>query len=254
MKAIVSIVNDSPVTTSLAITDGVGNQHKNVMELIRNNAEDLNGFGGVAFETRTFETAGGKQKQEYAILNEQQATLLMTYMKNTPVIKEFKFRLVKEFFEMAKSRQPKTFAEALRLAADLEEAKEKALLERDQAIQTKAEIGSRREATAMATASVASRKAEKLAAQLGISTEWKQVKAIPWLGDYFKLTRTMYQQVGRKLSILTLSMGKDVVKIEDSEYGTVKAYHVTVIEALKRELDQDSQLLSKYRVQSLEHG
>lgn len=57
---------------------------------------------------------------------------------------------------------PKTLPEALRLYAAEIEAKEKALQERDEAIRTKAMIGSRREATAMATASAKSKECKRL--------------------------------------------------------------------------------------------
>ncbi len=48
-----------------------------------------------------FETAGGTQKREVAVLNEHQATLILTYMRNRKSIREFKKKLVKAFFLMA---------------------------------------------------------------------------------------------------------------------------------------------------------
>ena len=54
----------------------------------------------VEFEMRPFQTDGGMQKQEIALLNEQQTTLLITYMRNNEVVREFKKRLVAEFFTM----------------------------------------------------------------------------------------------------------------------------------------------------------
>ncbi|MFN7073894.1 Rha family transcriptional regulator, partial [Proteus mirabilis] len=62
--------------------------------------DDLNEFGRVAFEMRSFDTDGGRQKQQVALLNEQQATLLITYMRNNDVVREFKKKLVSEFFKM----------------------------------------------------------------------------------------------------------------------------------------------------------
>lgn len=67
---------------------------------------DLSEFGRVAFETRTFETAGGMQSREVAILNEQHATLLLTYMRNSEIVRRFKKHLVKAFFELAKAAKP----------------------------------------------------------------------------------------------------------------------------------------------------
>lgn len=87
-------------TNSLALAEGVGNPHKSVLQLIRQNVDDLEDFGGVAFEMRPFETPGGTQTREIAYLNEQQATLLLTYMRNNDVVKAFKKALVKAFFEL----------------------------------------------------------------------------------------------------------------------------------------------------------
>ncbi|WP_341266931.1 Rha family transcriptional regulator [Gordonia malaquae] len=94
--------NGTLTTTSLIIAEGTGTQHKNVLELVRNNISDFEEFGRVAFETRPFETAGGIQHRDVAILNEEQATLLMTYMRNSRIVRDFKKRLVRAFFELRK--------------------------------------------------------------------------------------------------------------------------------------------------------
>ena len=149
---------------------------------------------------------------------------------------------------------PQTYAEALRaLAAEVElrEAVEvqKILAEaqRDEAIRTKAEIGSRREATSMATASVAVRQRDALADKLGEGKNWKSVKAIPWLLEVFAPSRGMYSVVGKKLSQLGERMGRPSREIEDAAYGTVKAHHVDVIEAFRLALEQDSAMMGRYR-------
>lgn len=101
MNSIVTLNNAGlPITTSLAIAEGVGNSHKSVIQLIRLHLNDLEEFGRVEFEMRPFETTGGMQQQEYAILNEHHATLLVTFMRNIGVVMEFKKQLVKAFFEM----------------------------------------------------------------------------------------------------------------------------------------------------------
>jgi phage regulator Rha-like protein len=100
---LVAIRGGVATTTTLDVAAGTGVQHKNVLELAKTYLSDLEEFGRVAFETRPFETAGGTQTREIAILNEQQATLLLTYMRNSDVVRAFKKRLVREFYRMAEA-------------------------------------------------------------------------------------------------------------------------------------------------------
>lgn len=96
-----------PVTTSLIIAEGVGNEHRAVLQLVRQNINDFEEFGGVAFEMHPFETAGGTQKRTVAVLNREHAMLLMTYMRNTQIVRDFKKRLIKAFIELERQvKQP----------------------------------------------------------------------------------------------------------------------------------------------------
>lgn len=119
--------------------------------------------------------------------------------------------------------------------------------ERDDAIRTKAEIGSRREATAMATASAAVRKAAALENELGRGRDYKSVKGIPWFLDVFADTPAAYSVAGRKLSDMSRRMDYEIREIEDSRFGSVKAYHVDVIEAFRLALKNDLNMMRKYR-------
>ena len=84
------------VTTSMAIADGVKRDHDTIIKIDRNRL-DLEEFGKVGFEIR----AGyNNAKVRVATLNEQQTTLLITYMRNNEVVRAFKKRLVAEFFTM----------------------------------------------------------------------------------------------------------------------------------------------------------
>lgn len=114
------------VVSSETIAAGSGVQHKNVLELIHANRSDFEEFGGVAFETRPFATAGGVQSRQVALLNEQHATLLMTYQRNTEQVRQFKKTLVHAFFAMARRLAappvPQSLPEALRAyAAEVEQ-------------------------------------------------------------------------------------------------------------------------------------
>ena len=106
-NSLVSIVDGQAVTTSEIVAEKSENQHKNMLELIRTYLTDLEEFGQVAFQTR----AGYNNAQvTIALLNEQQVTLLFTYMRNTDVIRKFKKDLVKAFFSLAqKARDPMEF-------------------------------------------------------------------------------------------------------------------------------------------------
>lgn len=110
--------------SSESIAEGSGVQHKNVLELASIHSASLERFGKVAFETRP----GYNNSQiRIALLNEQQATLLMTFMRNTEQVITFKIALVEAFYTMARSLRPsipQTYGEALRAAADAADALE----------------------------------------------------------------------------------------------------------------------------------
>lgn len=85
-----------PVTSSLVLADGVGRDHATVIRLIRENREDLEDFGLLDFKS---ESSAGRPT-EFAVLNEQQATLLLTYMRNNERVRAFKKALVRAFYDM----------------------------------------------------------------------------------------------------------------------------------------------------------
>lgn len=128
--AIVSVTPGGElVTTSLAIGTGTGVQHEAVIKLVRTHSKALEAFGLLRFQIRPrSQGQHGGGDIEYAVLNEAQSTLLIAFMRNSVVVVDFKIALVKEFFRMREqlnAQAPKTFAAALRLAADLEEQKER---------------------------------------------------------------------------------------------------------------------------------
>lgn len=178
---IVSLIDGEAVTTTLAIAIGCNVDHASVIKLVRTYQADLEEFGLLRFEIqpRPIGQHGGADT-EFAILNEQQSTLIMTYMRNSPVVREFKKTLVKEFWLLVRGKPVvlPSYAETLRLYADQIEQTQRVTHERDHAIATKAEIGSRREATAMATAANAKREAAKLRDDLGFSARHATVMKV----------------------------------------------------------------------------
>jgi phage regulator Rha-like protein len=100
---IVQVSEGVATTTSMRVANGTQNEHASVLRLIRDNLADFEEYGLVGFEIRP-RPAGrhGGGDVHVAILNEEQSTLLMTYLRNNEVVKDFKRRLVREFYEMRK--------------------------------------------------------------------------------------------------------------------------------------------------------
>lgn len=177
---IVIIKDGDAVTTTLAIAEGTLSDHASVIKLVRTYQADLEEFGLLDFKS---ESTGGRPT-EYAFLNEPQSTLLLTYMRNTDIVRAFKKKLVREFWEMVQQRNqrapalPADYIGALEHLLSSKRAEQLAIEQRDKAIETKAEIGSRREATAMATASAAVRQVQKLKDDLGLGTRQAAVLAV----------------------------------------------------------------------------
>lgn len=103
--------NSVPVTTSEIIADALKKEHKDVILLLKKYIDDFKPFGLVSFKTKPIRSGkGGTQKKEIAILNEHQATLLITYMRNNEKVRKFKVALVKAFYDMKESlSQPKQY-------------------------------------------------------------------------------------------------------------------------------------------------
>lgn len=89
-----------PYTTSEIIAEGTGMTHRRVRDAIRKYQAELETFGRVGAYQTPLETQGGVQTVPGYILNEPQASFLLTLLKNTPVVVEFKKELVRQFFVM----------------------------------------------------------------------------------------------------------------------------------------------------------
>lgn len=90
-----------PYTTNEIIAECAEIDRISVRKLIENHKEDLEVFGVLSFEmTKPSKGSLGGRPRKIYHLNEQQATLLITYLDNTKPVREFKVALVKAFFEM----------------------------------------------------------------------------------------------------------------------------------------------------------
>lgn len=86
------------VTNTFIVAENAGISHRSIRDNISKKwKDDLEEFGVLRFENAEVEVG---RPETYYLLNEQQATLLFTFMRNSPKVIEFKKRLVKAFFAM----------------------------------------------------------------------------------------------------------------------------------------------------------
>ena len=94
MNDLVRIEKNKAVTDTLIISKGINNRHENVMRLLKaySHTETLSGF-----ETR--KVSNGGRPVEFAILSEVQTIFLITLMRNSDVVVEFKEKLSNAFIQ-----------------------------------------------------------------------------------------------------------------------------------------------------------
>ncbi|ATQ74844.1 hypothetical protein CR152_32035 [Massilia violaceinigra] len=101
LAGLVAVSTDGELrASSLVLARGIGQPHATVIKLARKHVSDLEQLGRVGFEIQPFDTEGGIQRREIAMLNESQSTLLIALMRNSKKVVEFKIALVKEFYRM----------------------------------------------------------------------------------------------------------------------------------------------------------
>lgn len=116
----------TPTTTSLIIADGVGSEHYNVLRLIRKYRSDFEDFGGVDFKSQTFDTPGGPQMRDIAVLNREQAMFAMTLFRNNEIVVDFKKRLIHAFVALEQRATSPALPDRRSLAQMVIEAEDRA--------------------------------------------------------------------------------------------------------------------------------
>lgn len=97
MYELIELRKNDIFTNSKIIADGTNNQHKNVKELIAKYQTDIEDFGTLSVSN--VESTGGRPEQIY-YLNEEQATFVITLLRNSKVVVQFKKELVRQFYAM----------------------------------------------------------------------------------------------------------------------------------------------------------
>ncbi len=100
-------IGAEPFTTSKVIAQFSGVEHRKLKTTIRSHEAEFKTFGLLA--SYQAESTGGRPEEAYR-LNEPQATFLMTLLKNTPIVVEFKRRLVEQFYAMRTELQRRQIA------------------------------------------------------------------------------------------------------------------------------------------------
>ena len=93
-------MKSEPFTTSDVIAEMTGNSYRSVQRTIEKHLNRLEKFGQVRFEITAVKYARGSNDKKVYQLNEPQATLLITFLKNTDIVADFKTELVRQFYTM----------------------------------------------------------------------------------------------------------------------------------------------------------
>jgi len=91
---------------SRLIARELGNVHIEMLDLIQRYQADFEEFGVVGFQTQKPQKGSkGGRPERFALLNEDQAYLLLTYSRNTPEARRCKVSLVKAFAQFREGKQ-----------------------------------------------------------------------------------------------------------------------------------------------------
>lgn len=83
-----------PRVDSRLLAKQLGIKHPNLFAMLKTHKTDFEEFGKVMFQTRPLPSG---QREKIALLNEDQAFLLLTYSRNTAKVRALKIKLVKAF-------------------------------------------------------------------------------------------------------------------------------------------------------------
>lgn len=102
MYELVEVRKDDVFTNSKIIAEGTENQHHAIQQIISKYSSDIEEFGVLSFEMRVLkhENYKGSTREKIYYLNEEQATFVITLLRNSKVVVKFKKELVRQFYAM----------------------------------------------------------------------------------------------------------------------------------------------------------
>ena len=218
MNMLAQIAENQKTMSSREIAELSGKQHGHVCRDVEalNATYEKMGLSKIGEGYYTHPNTGSQQHREFLLTKEQCIDLVTGYNA------ELRIKINRRWaeLELQVSLPSYMIEDPIKRAEKwIEEAKQKqiAIQERDHAIATKAQIGQKREATAMSTASKYKRKAEKLEALLDESQSFATIKKVQSItgGTYDTYELRRYSKANQI----------DVEKAEDANYGSVNSYH-----------------------------
>lgn len=221
-----TVVDSKVVVSSRVVAEVFGKEHKNVLRDITC-LDCTEEFNRLNFEPVKYRDGKGEMRPEYLLTRDGFTILAMGF--TGPKAMQFKEAYINAFNRMEAElrdryalKTPQTYPEALRALAKEYEERAIAVAERDKAIKEKAWISEKREATAMGKLGSAMKKIYDLENKLGEGREWKSVRAIDWLLNYFWDTVGSWMAIGHALTKLSRERGYVVMRVDDPLYVSSK--------------------------------
>ena len=117
MQGLITLHNGEARVSHYIVAQNTENEEHTITRIIRNYMSDFEEFGMLGFKIHTIKNSKNKinEIKEY-LLNEPQATLLLTYMRNSEIVRKFKIALVKAFYELREKITCKSQSIAVDLA------------------------------------------------------------------------------------------------------------------------------------------
>jgi Rha family phage regulatory protein len=222
-----SLSNSQALTmSSVEIAELTGKRHGNVIrdiEAITSQLEKDSSTLSSGFKSSTYAAGNGKQEKCYELTQDASVMLMTGYSvpMRAKLVLRWRELESKNIFTLPDFTNP---AEAARAWAFEYDEKLRAELARDEAIRTKAEIGSRREASAMGKASAAAKKVKKLEqvvteleVKLDTSKDWATIRKMQIIHPSLAFN-------WRLLKKTALALGEEIKSVPDDIYESVNAY------------------------------